>query len=160
MRVFLASGSVTSMMPGRSAEMTGACPGSTVNSPSTPGTTTCATSSESAIRSGVTSSNLNVPAMYSVRSCALPSGLRLGVDLFRRLHLGAAERAEEHRMINHVGVVLLLRVHHADRHVEDAVVVRRDQRLELLALQHILENFAAAAELARAICRHALFSLR
>ena len=49
--------------PGRSAEMTGACPGSTVKSPSTPGTTTWAASSDSAMRSGVTSSNLNVPAI-------------------------------------------------------------------------------------------------
>ena len=40
MRVLLASGRVTSMMPGRSAEITGACPASTVKSPSTPGTTT------------------------------------------------------------------------------------------------------------------------
>ena len=57
------------MMPGRSAEMTGAWPGSTVKSPSTPGTTTWAASSESAMRSGVTSSKLNVPAISPARSC-------------------------------------------------------------------------------------------
>ena len=51
------------MMPGRSAEITGAWPASTVKSPSMPGTTTWPASSDSAMRSGVTSSNLNVPAM-------------------------------------------------------------------------------------------------
>src|SRR5207342_3836937 len=124
MRVLLASGSVTSMMPGRSAEMTGACPASTVKSPSTPGTITWPTSSDSAMRSGVTNSNLNVPAMGDAP--AIRSGFDLGVDLFRRLQLGAAERAEEHRVVDHVGVFLLLGIDHADRHVEDAVVILGD----------------------------------
>src|SRR5665213_1176362 len=51
------------MMPGRTVEMSSACPGSTPKLPSPPGTTTMATSSESSSFSGDTSSNFTLSAI-------------------------------------------------------------------------------------------------
>ena len=50
------------MMPGRSIEITGAWLASTVKSLE-PGITTCSTSTDIRMRSGLTSSNLNVAAI-------------------------------------------------------------------------------------------------
>src|SRR5688572_5215815 len=54
----------TEMTPGRTVEMRRAWPGSTPKSPSVPGTTTDSTSAENSKRSGETSSNLTVSAIF------------------------------------------------------------------------------------------------
>src|SRR5258708_23597172 len=69
------------MMPGRTAEMKRAWPGSTPKYPSVPGTTTISTSSERSSFSGETSSNLTLSAIPVPRR----SG-GLGGHLARLLH--------------------------------------------------------------------------
>src|SRR5262245_49624857 len=141
--------------PGRMVEITGACPSRTVKSPSVPGTTTWLASPDSNIRSGVTSSNLNISAMacrprqdFSRPPALVGAGAGLLVDLLRRLQLGAAERAEEHRVVDGIGLVALtVEAEEPDRHVKDAVVVG-DQRLEVLALDRLFQVFTTIAEFA------------
>ena len=58
------------MIPGRTVEMKSAWPGSTPKLPSSPGTTTMATSSESSSFSGETSSNLTLSAIASYAASA------------------------------------------------------------------------------------------
>ena len=83
----------------------------TVNSPSVPGITTWLASSDNNMRSGVTSSNLNVSAISSGPREARASLLRRCYCPWRRsppgLQLGAAKRAEEHRVVDGISFVLV-----------------------------------------------------
>src|SRR5579859_4940890 len=70
--------SYTSIVPGRTEEISGAWPGSTPKLPSAPGITTISTASERRIFSGETSSNFTFSAIRQDLSQATPSRSRDG----------------------------------------------------------------------------------
>src|SRR6185312_14836803 len=139
------------MTPGRTVEMKSAWPGSTPKLPSLPGTTTMSTASDSNSRSGETSSNCTLSAMFLPRSpCFAPcgGGPHPSPNL-SPLPNGRGEREEEglRRFGRHLAGLLDGLLDGAD-HVEggfgEVVVVAGDDPLE--ALDRVLER----DELARA----------
>src|SRR5262245_35622173 len=86
---------------------------------------------------------------------ALVGAAALGVDLFRALQLGAAKRAEEYRIVDGIGLVLMaIEAEQPHRHIKHAIVVDRDQRLKVLTLHRIFQAFTAFAEIAACTLRH------
>jgi len=69
-------------------------------------------------------------------------GAGLGPHIFRCLQLGAAERAEEHRVIYQTWLVFF-EINKANGHVDHVVGADSDERLEIAALDGFLQSMAS-----------------
>src|ERR671936_1890693 len=105
-------------IPGRSVVTSGACPASTPNSPSEPGTSTCSTSPEKSSFSGDTRSKWKV-AIAQLRLSPLTPAMTSAIPLrrFRRELLALLHR-------------LLDGAHHVERRIRQVAVFSFAQSLE------------------------------